>query len=60
MWNEAVFLVSCIAITVEHSVVSTLYMYYTAAMSYTYIATTSEDISILACEDEAHLAAFTE
>ena len=49
------FSVNCLAITVEHLVVSSLYMLYAAAMSY--IATTSDDISILACEDEAYLAA---
>ena len=47
------FSVSCLAINVEHLVVSPLCMFYTAVMSY------SDDISILACEDEAHLAAFT-
>ena len=36
MWNAAVFLVSCLAITVEQLVVSPLYMFYTAAMSYSY------------------------
>ena len=46
------FWVSCLAITAEHLVLSLLYMFYTAA--------TSDEISILACEGEAHLAAFTE
>ena len=47
MWNAA-----------EHLVVSLLYMFYIVVMSYSYYY--SDDISILACEDEAHLAAFTE
>ena len=51
------FSVSCQAITVDHLVVSPLYMFYTAVMSHSYTA--SDYISILACEDEAHLAAFT-
>ena len=36
MWNTAVFLVSCLVITVECLVVSPLHMFYTAAMSYSY------------------------
>ena len=53
-WNTAAFLVSCLAITVA---VSPLYRFYTVPIA---IASTSEDISTLACEDEAHLAAFSE
>ena len=52
------FHVHCLAITVEHLVVSLLYMFFTAVMSYSYY--TSDDICILACEDEAHFGAFTE
>ena len=50
--------VGCLAITVEHLVVSPLYICF--IQSLLAIATTSDDISILACEDEAHLTAFTE
>jgi len=51
------FSVSCLAINVEHLVVSPLYMFHTAVMSY---SNNSDDINILACEDGAQLAAFTE
>ena len=52
------FSVSCLAIIVEHLVVSPLYMLYTAAMSYRYYY--NDDISILACAGEVHFAASTQ
>ena len=52
---QLLFYVSCVAMLLQYLVVLLVYIFYTNT-----VATSNDDISILACLDEALLAAFPE